>query len=150
MGHRQVTTADHRPTGTARATETQTPQTPSWDFSLLGSSCGLSFIYIYMFLGCTGSQVQYAGSSSPTRDQTWLPCTGSAESQPLDHLGRTLGIAGFQSDSFVITSSASNCHQFLPLDSRPWHPGGNTTARHRHTHQVVGVYSPTRRFPSSA
>ena len=107
-------------------------------------------LYIHVYLGCTGSQVQYAGSSSRTREQTWLPWTGSVEPQPLDHLGRTLGIVGFQSDSLGITSSASNCHQFLLLYSRPRHPGWNTTARQWHTHQVVGVYSPTRRFPSSA
>ena len=31
--------------------------------------------------------MQNVGSSSLTRDQTRVPCTGSAESQPLDHLG---------------------------------------------------------------
>ena len=29
----------------------------------------------------------HARSSSPTRDQTWAPCIGSAESYPLDHQG---------------------------------------------------------------
>ena len=29
----------------------------------------------------------HAGSSSPTRDRTWAPCIGSAESYPLDHQG---------------------------------------------------------------
>ena len=29
----------------------------------------------------------HAGSSSPTRDQTWAPCIRSAESYPLDHQG---------------------------------------------------------------
>ena len=31
--------------------------------------------------------IAHAGSSSLTRDWTWGPCTGSAESQPLDHQG---------------------------------------------------------------
>ena len=29
----------------------------------------------------------YVGYSSPTRDQTWAPCIGSMESEPLDHQG---------------------------------------------------------------
>ena len=29
----------------------------------------------------------HVGSSSLTRDQTWAPCIGSAESYPLDHQG---------------------------------------------------------------
>ena len=29
----------------------------------------------------------HAGSSSPTRDQTWAPCIGSAESYSVDHQG---------------------------------------------------------------
>ena len=35
----------------------------------------------------TGSQLQHMGSSSLTGDRTWAPCTGSSESQPLDHQG---------------------------------------------------------------
>ena len=37
--------------------------------------------------GCTKSQLWYMGSSSQTRSQTWAPCIGSSESQPLDHQG---------------------------------------------------------------
>ena len=29
----------------------------------------------------------HVGSNSPTKDLTWDPCTGSIESQPLDHQG---------------------------------------------------------------
>ena len=32
-----------------------------------------------------GSQLWHVGSSSLTRDETWAPCIGSVESQPLDH-----------------------------------------------------------------
>ena len=42
---------------------------------LLVAACGL--------LSCG----MHAGSSSPTRDRTWAPCTGSSESYPLDHRG---------------------------------------------------------------
>ena len=42
---------------------------------LLLAACGL--------LSC----VTHVGSSSPTRDRTWAPCIGSAESYPLDHQG---------------------------------------------------------------
>ena len=163
MHHRQDKTVGNRP---KRHCQSQDPNSTNNELGFLTSWFFLwAFIYIYiyiyiyilyiyiyvcMYLGCTRSQVQYAGSGSPTRDQTWLPCTGRVESQPLDHLAKTLGIVGFQSDSFVITSSASNWYQFLPLDCRPWHPGWNTTARQWHTYPVGGVYSPTQRFPSSA
>ena len=46
-------------------------------------------IFIYLF-GCPRSQLQHVGSSSLTRDQTWAPCTGSLQSQALDHQGRPL------------------------------------------------------------
>ena len=36
------------------------------------------------------SQLWHAGSSSLTGDQTQAPCTGSAESQPLDHQGSSI------------------------------------------------------------
>ena len=39
------------------------------------------FIAACRLLSCS----MHAGSSSPTRDQTWEPCIGSAESCPLDH-----------------------------------------------------------------
>ena len=34
-----------------------------------------------------GSSLRHAGSSSLTRNQTWVPCVGSSESQPLEHQG---------------------------------------------------------------
>ena len=37
-----------------------------------------------------GHAVQHVGSSSPTRDQTCAPCSGSAESWPLDRQGSLL------------------------------------------------------------
>ena len=40
--------------------------------------------------GCTSSQLQHAGSSSLTKDQTQAPCLGSAESYPLDRRGSPL------------------------------------------------------------
>ena len=46
----------------------------------------LLLIFMYLF-GCTGSQLQHAGSSSVTRDQTWEPCIESMESKPLDPQG---------------------------------------------------------------
>ena len=49
----------------------------------------LNFIYLF---GCSGSQLQHVGSSSLTRDRTWAPCTGSSESQPLDHQGSPISI----------------------------------------------------------
>ena len=49
-------------------------------------NCLFFLIFIYLF-GCSGSQLQHVGSSSLTRDRTWAPCTGSSESQPLDHQG---------------------------------------------------------------
>ena len=58
----------------------------------------LIFIFIYLF-GCTRSQLQHSdlqlqhGNSVVAcgiqfADRTWMPCIGSAESQPLDHWGR--------------------------------------------------------------
>ena len=35
--------------------------------------------FIYLF-GVPDLQLQYVGSRSPTRDQTWAPCIGSVES----------------------------------------------------------------------
>ena len=37
------------------------------------------------------SCAMHAGSSYPTREQTWAPCTGSVESYPLDHQGSPKG-----------------------------------------------------------
>ena len=51
----------------------------------LVSACGLFFCFfflmfnVYLF-GCIQPQLQYAGSSSLTRDQTWAPCIGNMES----------------------------------------------------------------------
>ena len=50
---------------------------------------GFIFFNIYLF-SCTRSRLRRLGSSSLTRDQTWVPCFGSSESQPLDHLGSPL------------------------------------------------------------
>ena len=54
----------------------------------------LIFVSIYLFTGCTGSQLWHensqlwrVGSSSLTRDQIQALCIGSTESQPLDHQG---------------------------------------------------------------
>ena len=47
------------------------------------AACYLSgfFLNVYFYLfGCTGSWLNHVGSSSLTRDQTWGPCIGSAES----------------------------------------------------------------------
>ena len=43
-------------------------------------------IHIFLF-GCAKSQLQHVRSSSQTMDRTWVPCTGSMASQPLDHQG---------------------------------------------------------------
>ena len=53
------------------------------------------FVCFYVYLsGCTRSQfrhanswLQHVGSSSLTRDGTWVPCIVSLESQPPDHQG---------------------------------------------------------------
>ena len=53
------------------------------------SSCSYSillFLSIYLF-GCAEFSLQRVGSSSLSRDQTWVPCIGSAKSYPLDHQG---------------------------------------------------------------
>ena len=50
-------------------------------FDLHCSMQGLQFWH-------SNSQLQHVGSSSLARNQTWAPCAGSAESQPLDHQGR--------------------------------------------------------------
>ena len=62
----------------------------------------LNFIYLFILavlghgtwdLSCgmqTLSWSMHAGSSSLTRDRTWAPCTGSMESYPLDHQGKSL------------------------------------------------------------
>ena len=38
-------------------------------------------------------QLQHVGSSSLTRDQTWVPCIGSMQSLPLDHKGSLSAIS---------------------------------------------------------
>ena len=54
------------------------------------------FFNIYLFgssgsqLWCENFQLQHVGSSSLTRDQIWIPCLGTVESQPLDHQGSPL------------------------------------------------------------
>ena len=51
----------------------------------LSSSSSYPFLKnIYILFGCAGSQLQYLGSSSWTRDWTQAPCIGSMESYPLD------------------------------------------------------------------
>ena len=47
-----------------------------------------SLIKSFHLFSCTGSQLRHMGSSSLTRDRTWVPCIGSKESQPVDHQGR--------------------------------------------------------------
>ena len=50
--------------------------------------------YLFLFLAAPGlSCGMHAGSSSLTRDRTWAPCIGSAESYPLDHQGYPQGNA---------------------------------------------------------
>ena len=41
---------------------------------------GLLFIFIFLKFGNARSLLWHVGSSSLTRDQTWAPCIGSAES----------------------------------------------------------------------
>ena len=55
-------------------------------FCLTFVSSFLKIIFIYLF-GCTGFKLQHVGSSSLTRDRSWAPCIGSADSQPLNHQG---------------------------------------------------------------
>ena len=50
------------------------------------SQC-LAISISYLFIGCAGSQLWHAGSSSLTRDQTQAPCVGNVESQPLEQQG---------------------------------------------------------------
>ena len=45
-----------------------------------------NFLFIYLF-GCTGSCLQHVGSSSLTREWTWVSWIRSAQSQSLDHQG---------------------------------------------------------------
>ena len=51
---------------------------------VLGLSCGTRDLRCGMqTLSCS----MHAGSSSPTRDRTWVPCIGNMESYPVDHQG---------------------------------------------------------------
>ena len=74
--------------------------------------------YFFLSFGCTASLVvarrplncsmrtlsggTHEGSSSPTRDRTWAPFIGNAESYPLDHQGGPL------------------LHQFIKNLPQPW------------------------------
>ena len=49
----------------------------------LGLSCSMQDLQLQH----SNTQLQHVGSSSLMRDQTQAPCTGRAESQPLDHQG---------------------------------------------------------------
>ena len=48
-----------------------------------GLSCNMQDLQLWH----ANSQLWHVGSNSLTRDRTWAPCIGSAESQPLDHQG---------------------------------------------------------------
>ena len=56
-----------------------------------GLSCSRwTLVVARRLLSCgmrTSSRSMHVGSSSPTRDRTRAPCTGSTESQPLRHQG---------------------------------------------------------------
>ena len=44
-----------------------------------------SLLAAYPQLQCVNSELQHVASSSLTQGQTWAPCIGSLECQPLDH-----------------------------------------------------------------
>ena len=45
------------------------------------------FFFFINLCGSAGSQLWHTGSSFLTRDRTWAPCLGNAESEPLHHQG---------------------------------------------------------------
>ena len=62
----------------------------SWEGVARGVACKVLFFKKYLFFNVFGrgrSLLQHARSSVLTRDQTWVPCIGIVESQPLDHKG---------------------------------------------------------------
>ena len=66
--------------------------TPICAFALNGTDTLKKYLFFYLAVlvfscGTHDSQLWHVGSSSPTRDQTLVPCIGSTESQPLDHQG---------------------------------------------------------------
>ena len=55
----------------------------------------------------------HVGSSSPTRDQTWAPCIGSAESYPLDHKGSPITLSTFKNYWELQKTFADVAHIFF-------------------------------------
>ena len=46
----------------------------------MGEESSIFFFNIYFYLAVLGLSFSMWGSSSVTRDRTWVPCIGSAES----------------------------------------------------------------------
>ena len=49
--------------------------------------CGMQDLFFFFSFRMQDLQLWYVESISLTRDQTWIPCIGSTESQPLGHQG---------------------------------------------------------------
>ena len=84
---------------------------------------------LFYALGCSGSELQHAnssswhvGSSSQTRDRAWVLCIASTEPQPLDHQG-----SPGQSYSWGLYILHSIWHSL--------HFEGTQTLSHKHYHQ---------------
>ena len=67
----------------------------------------LKNVFIYL-LGHAGSSVWHVGSSFPTRDQTWAPCTGNAQSRQVGHQGSPGGFSFFHGILVVNPPTSKN------------------------------------------
>ena len=100
--------------------------------SCLHNTAKVNCVHLFVFLmyssGCTRPQFQHVGSSSLTRDQTRAPCTGSLESQPLDHQGSPCAhLLNILDTDFSQSLSILTCVCLQPKHNQEqstfaWHP----------------------------
>ena len=78
---------------TLPGTPFQSSKSLGWEDQILhitrpkGSSLSFLFFFFFGGGGCGGTLCGLQDLSSPTRDRTHAPCSGSTESYPLDHQG---------------------------------------------------------------
>ena len=93
---------------------------PSKVFFLFQNIYFLIYLTVPSLSGSKQDLQLHVGSSSLTRDRTWAPCIGSAESQPLHQGNLRIGFSGgeLKSVSVYLTQPSKEIHdlQFLSFN----------------------------------